>query len=91
MLYDYKCVECEAIVQRQRKAADVYDPVECPVCAGECKRVILRPPVLSFDPISGDHTIATAKWEKHREKQMEKEKKSMKEHGTDVVPSRDFF
>lgn len=82
MLYDYKCVNCSSIVQRQRKVAEVYDPVECPRCGNNCTRAILKPPVISLDPISGDFVGATDKWVKHREQKMAKEKKNLENHGT---------
>lgn len=82
MQYDYKCQSCDAIVTRQRKVAEVYDPVECPRCGEDCKRYISKAPGLAFDPISGDHVIATRKWEKHHEQKLAKEKRNMENHGT---------
>ena len=81
MKYSYKCKQCGEITELIRKIAEHADPVTCE-CGGDCSQVILHPPVLSFDPISGDHVIATSKWEKHREQKMAKEKKNMENHGT---------
>lgn len=82
MLYDYRCKSCQELKTANRAIADRNNSLVCDNCGGDCGIVILGSPVISLDPISGDHTIATAKWEKHRNQQMAKEKKCMKEHGT---------
>ena len=81
MQYDYQCNDCGAVVTKNRKLADRCNDVECPVCTGDCFQVILRAPIVSLDPISGDFHQATENWVKHREKQMKKEQHNAKEHG----------
>ena len=81
MKYDYQCKNCHEIFEVQMKLADIDNEVFCD-CGGVSKRVILSPPTISLDPISGDFTGATQKWEKGRERKMAKERHNMKEHGT---------
>lgn len=81
MKYSYKCIECGSIQTLVRKLSEHENPVQCE-CSGECKQVILSPPVVSLDPISGDFPGATDKWCKHREGVMAKERRTMRDHGT---------
>ena len=83
MQYDYQCNDCGAVVTKNRTIAQMHDDTECPVCTGDCTKVILRACTISLDPISGDFVGATDKWMKHREQQMKKERHNQKEHGTD--------
>lgn len=82
MRYSYQCQKCDHIETLVRKLSEYADPVECTKCKGECKKIILSPPVISLDPISGDFPSATDKWCKHREGVMAKERKTMRDHGT---------
>ena len=82
MNYEYKCTSCDCIVTRQRHNSKVRDPVECPMCAGNCERHHSTAPTIKLDPISGDHPGATAKWERMRNQKMAQEQKNMKNHGT---------
>jgi putative FmdB family regulatory protein len=41
MLYDYKCVECDKILEVQRTVAARDDELLCPKCMGEMKRVVI--------------------------------------------------
>lgn len=88
MRYTYKCVECNTIVTKDRRMSEYRDPCECTSCGSNCERVILSPPIVSLDPISGDHPSATSKWLKHRDQVLAKERHNKKEHGESGLKPR---
>lgn len=88
MQYDYKCTNCGEIVTKIRRMSEYRDPCECPSCGSNCEKVILRPPIVSLDPISGHHVGATSKWLKHREQVIAKERHNKKEHGESGLKPR---
>lgn len=83
MIFGWICDSCELEMGFGLKYNSPQED-SCPVCGSHCSTGYLdvKAPTFSLDPISGDHLIATAKWEKHRNKQMAKEKKNMENHGT---------
>ena len=81
MKYSFRCNECGKVTEVVRKLSEFEDPFQCE-CGGEGEKVILTAPVVSLDPISGDHIGATDRWVKGRERQMKKESHNLKEHGT---------
>lgn len=77
--YDYKCVDCGAIIEVVKSISEYNKPYCCPDCGTECVKVFLNMN-FSLDPISGDHVSATNKWIKHRERTIAKERREKRDH-----------
>jgi putative FmdB family regulatory protein len=81
MKYSYRCQDCNEVTEEERRLSEMNDPFHCK-CGGEGKKIIVTAPTVHLDPISGDHIGATDRWVKGRERQMKKEEKCMKNHGS---------
>lgn len=81
MKYSFECTKCSKIFEINQKLADYTGKATCE-CGEEATRIILAAPLVHLDPISGDHVGATERWVKGRERQMKKEEKCMRDHGT---------
>ena len=60
------------------------ESIECPDCK-EAATKIISPVKTVLDVVSGDYPGATGKWLRGRDKQIQRERKAIRDHGDDAA------
>tara|TARA_R110000751_G_scaffold307799_1_gene431666 strand:- start:2533 stop:2805 length:273 start_codon:yes stop_codon:yes gene_type:complete len=63
---------------------NTVESIECPEC-GEPSNKLISPVRSHLDVVTGDFPGATAKWARGREKQIQRERKAVANHGDDAA------
>lgn len=82
--YEYLCLACGKHAEHFLKMADRESPGPCD-CGGTLRQLI-TPPVVLFDGADPDFPGAASKWDKDRQRTIEREQKNLHESG-DYYPN----
>ena len=81
IIRDFTC--CNEHTTEEYIERDI-ESIDCPEC-GEAATKIISPVRSVLDVVSGDFPGATAKWARGRGKQIERERKAVKNNGDDAA------